>query len=179
MWREKPGARFWGYWVVRPLIVSKETHELLIMHIVRHLRALADRSSYSRKTQVVKGGQNDRTGEVWEPRKRKRSVHRRVKRWRNRSGYGYIVVNDGTSMAADIGRIVSYFGAHLVREDPGESSGLPYSEISESPGEPALWAWGDMGTLDYFDQPSEPVARRHGYRSPAVEAPPVRSRYDL
>lgn len=179
LWREKPGARFWGYWVVRPLIVSKETHEQLIMHIVRHLRALADRSSYSRKTRVVKGGMNERTGEVWEPRARKRAVHRRVKRWRNRSGYGYIVVNDGTAMASDIGRIVSYFGAHLVREDPGESSGLPYSEISESPAEPALWAWGDMGTLDYFDQPSESVPRRNRHRSPAVEPPPVRSRYDL
>ncbi len=34
LWREKPGARFWGYWVVRPLIVSKEIHESLIMHIM-------------------------------------------------------------------------------------------------------------------------------------------------
>lgn len=34
LWRGKPGARFWGYWVVRPLIVSKETHEALIMSIM-------------------------------------------------------------------------------------------------------------------------------------------------
>ena len=34
LWRGKAGARFWGYWVVRPLVVSKETHEALIMHIM-------------------------------------------------------------------------------------------------------------------------------------------------
>jgi hypothetical protein len=116
------------------------------MHIVRHLRALADRSSYSRKVATVKGGYNPRTVEVWESRQRKRPVHRRVKRWRNRAGYGYIVVNDGTSLAADIGRIVSYFGAHLVR-DPGCES----SEADCPPVEPALWAWGDVHSVDYFD----------------------------
>lgn len=36
IWREsgEGGARFWGYWVLRPLIASKETHEALIMHIM-------------------------------------------------------------------------------------------------------------------------------------------------
>lgn len=166
LWREKPGARFWGYWVVRPLVVSKETHEALIISIVHHLRKLADRSSYSRRTTLVKGGHNPRTGEFWEARPRKRPVNRRVKRWRNRNGYGYIVVNDGTALAADIARIVNYYGAHLVRE----------SEVPDvSPGETALWAWGESLPPDYFDDPpGDYVGRGDDDGSPFEEAFPVR-----
>lgn len=137
------------------------------MHIVRHLRALSDRSSYSRKTHVVKGGHNPRTGEIWEPRKRKRSVNRRVKRWRNRNGYGYMIVNDGPSLALDIGRIIMHFGAAVVID---ERSGL----LDDLPGETASGAWwrsfaagsggddlpGDWVGGDYFDGP------------PTVEADP-------
>jgi hypothetical protein len=38
LWKNQPGVRFWGYWVVRPLVVSKETHEALIMHIMSSSR---------------------------------------------------------------------------------------------------------------------------------------------
>jgi hypothetical protein len=34
LWAGLPGVRFWGYWVVRPLVVSKEAHDALIMHIM-------------------------------------------------------------------------------------------------------------------------------------------------
>ncbi len=133
------------------------------MHIVKHLRALADRSSYSRKVSVVKGGYNPRTGEVWEARPRKRAVHRRVKRWRNRNGYGYIVVNDGSAMAAGIARIVSFYGADLVH----------LSEVPDAaPGEAALWAWGQFDSVDYFDEVG-PVGGGDGDGSPPLVASPL------
>jgi hypothetical protein len=123
------GARFWGYWVVRPLIVSKETHEALIMHIVHHLRHLADASSYSRKTRTVKGHTlpfDPATGECtptyFQPRTRKRPVARRVKRFRNRNGYGFLVLNDGLSTVADIARIISA----LVNDEENRQTRLGY-----------------------------------------------------
>lgn len=114
---------------------------------------------------MVKGGHNPRTGEIWEPRARKRPVNRRVKRWRNRNGYGYIVVKDGTALAADIARIVNYFGAHLVQE----------AEFPDgSPGETALWAWGESFAPDYFDEPPGcDVGSGDDDGPPAPEALPV------
>jgi hypothetical protein len=50
-WRENGGgARFWGYWVVRPLVVSKETHEALIMYIMstQPLLAIPDSARVTR-----------------------------------------------------------------------------------------------------------------------------------
>jgi len=127
LWSGMPGVRFWGYWVVRPLVVSKETSDALIMHIVHHLRKVADASSYSRKVTLVEGGHNPRTGEVWEPRKRKRSVNRRVRRFRNRNGYGFLVLNNALDVVADISRLIShyadagvgtgYVAAHEDRDD--------------------------------------------------------------
>jgi hypothetical protein len=79
------------------------------MHIVHHLRKVADASSYSRKVTLVEGGHNPRTGEVWEPRKRKRAVNRRVRRFRNRNGYGFLVVNNSLDVVADICRLISFY----------------------------------------------------------------------
>lgn len=117
LWAGKPGARFWGYWVVRPLIISKETSNALIMHIVHHLRKVADASSYSRKVTLVEGGHNPRTGEVWEPRKRKRAVNRRVRRFRNRNGYGFLVVNNSLEVVADISRLISHYAENSMTSD--------------------------------------------------------------
>lgn len=149
LWRATDGgARFWGYWVVKPAIVSKETHEALIISIVRHLRKLADASSYSRRTTLVKGGHNPRTGEVWEARPRKRPVNRRVKRWRNRNGYGYMIVNDSTSMVADISRIILAHGAEFIVPDDASDyfdAGQPHSGHTKS--------WGAL-TSSTVDIPS-------------------------
>lgn len=43
LWRDADsgGAHFWGYWVLRPMIVSKEIHEALIMYIMSTTRTAA------------------------------------------------------------------------------------------------------------------------------------------
>jgi hypothetical protein len=91
------------------------------MYIVRHLRKLADRSSYSRvvSTKWVKSWAeveyvDPETGEVrteWavesqRPAQRKRKVHRRVKRWRRVCGFE--VVNDSLEYVPDIARIIAH-----------------------------------------------------------------------
>lgn len=127
LWREaEGGARYWGYWVVKPMVVSKDVHEALIMHIIRHLRALADRAAYSRVVtatwtrvyeeveKVPDGALFGTDGEIFGTVRiashrlgqRKRKVKRRVKRWRNRCGFE--VVNDSLEYVADIARIMAY-----------------------------------------------------------------------
>lgn len=135
------GVRFWGYWVVRPLIVSKEAHELLITHVVRHLRALADRNAYSRvvTTKWVRESRevtspewvlDVETGEVTQqmqstwvttsrPESRKRKVRRRVKRWRTL--HGFEVVNDSLGMVDSIVRVMH---AHLPSVSEAEGYDL-------------------------------------------------------
>lgn len=122
LWRETPGgANFWGYWVVKPMIVSKDIHDELIMHIARHFRKLSDRNSYSRvvtskwvKTWAEVEYVDPVTGELrteWavesqQPARRKRKVHRRVKRWRTLRGFE--VVNDGLDGVPDVARLIAH-----------------------------------------------------------------------
>lgn len=164
LWKEKPGARFWGYWVVRPVIVSKEILESLIMHIVRHLRALADRASYSRKETLIKGGHNPRTGEIWEARPRKRSVNRRVKRWRNRNGYGYMLLNNGPDVVPGIARIVAHFGGAFIVDDR--------ESFLEDDTAAGADSW-DVAMNDLVGFSADDIRRRNGDDSPPVESPPL------
>lgn len=94
------------------------------MHIVRHLRALADRAAYSRVVHTKRVYDYEEvelvdevTGEVrmvWARSsgsgrtvERKRKVKRRVKRWR--SMHGFEVVNDGLARLPDIARIMHHY----------------------------------------------------------------------
>lgn len=91
------GARFWGYWVVRPLREVVEIDETLIMHIARHVRKLERARGHARPMTVYRVDQ--RTGVV-----RRRKVRRRVKYM---SGdRGFLTVNDGAQTAAGIARII-------------------------------------------------------------------------
>lgn len=94
------------------------------MHIVKYLRHVADSTSYSRKTTLVTGGHNPRTGEIWEPRKRKRAVNRRVRRFRNRNGYGFLVVNDSLQQIADICRIIGYYAEKSLATEVERTHGV-------------------------------------------------------
>lgn len=153
------GVNFWGLWVVKPLIVSKEIRESLISSIVKHLRALSDRSSYSQATRWVKGGHNPRTGEYWEPRQRKRPVRRRVKRWRNRMGYGYELFNDPTIRLPDIARIIRAHGDFILVD---EASGFLDPPPASASGVPAAWARGDqLSVHDLDSRPGRQVAGAH------------------
>lgn len=67
---------------------------------------------YSRMVRYVPFRVDYRTGEIFESRKRKRKVLRRVKQFRNTSGY--LLVNDGTALAPVISAIISN---HLRNSD--------------------------------------------------------------
>ena len=55
-----------------------------------------------------------------------RPVHRRVKRWRNRNGYGYEVVNSSIELTADIARLISYhWPGSTVLEERGDFFDMP------------------------------------------------------
>lgn len=175
------GANFWGLWVVRPLIVSKEIRESLISVIVKHLRALADRSAHMQRTRWVKGGVNPRTGEIWEPRQRKRPVRRRVKRWRNRMGYGFELFNDPLVRLPDIARIIRHYGDAFVLDEasaffddpPGAASTVP--DFSPAlPPEAAPRARGDhLAVNDLGDFAGVLVGCDDGDRSVSVVASPL------
>lgn len=115
-WRASGGVnvRFWGYWVVEPVIESVEIHEALIMHIVRHLRKLADRTAVRRV--VVQSFCREVVGFIPEPggvavpvvkhvAKRRRPVRRRVRRFRR--PLGFWAVSGAVELTADIRRIIS------------------------------------------------------------------------
>jgi hypothetical protein len=126
------------------------------MHIVKHLRHVADAASYSRKTTLVKGGHNPRTGEVWEARPRKRAVNRRVRRFRNRNGYGFLVVNDGLSVIADISRLIGYYAADGV----GVGFPLAHEDRDDFFGPaPDHAPAGGVGLHDDFDRAGSAVAQ--------------------
>lgn len=162
------GANFWGLWVVRPLIVSKEIRESLISSIVKHLRALSDRDSYSQMTRWVKGGYNPRTGEIWEPRQRKRPVRRRVKRWRNRMGYGFELFNDPLVRLPDIARLIRLHGDAFIVDD---GSGF----LDDPPAyETAPWTGGDdLAVHDLDDLTGDLVGGGHDDGAEPVVTSPL------
>lgn len=152
------------------------------MPVIKHLRALSDRTSYSR-TVTTKWVREYReveehdlavdveTGELidtirseWvvshRPDTRKRPVHRRVKRWRNMRGFE--VVNDGLASIASIERIMRH---HLPRITELESYDV--SLLSGVPDEPD---WFEPMTRDEVAA----VLARDQQRLTAVSAPPER-----
>jgi hypothetical protein len=135
---------------------------------VKHLRALADRSSYSQSVRWVKGGYNPRTGEIWEPRQRKRPVRRRVKRWRNRMGYGFELFNDPLVRLPDIARLIRHYGdAFIVDEASGFFDDPPAFES-------AAWAGGDDFAVDDLDDfASDLVSRGDDDRAESVVSSPL------
>ena len=113
-WRdsgEKIG-RFWGVWVLDVAKANVEIADNAQFAVARHLRKLADRSGYSRTVRAVPGRTDRRTGEIFEPRDRARKVKRRVRRMTGTRGF--VSVNSGPAMVADIARII---GAWLDRGD--------------------------------------------------------------
>lgn len=94
------GARFWGYWVVRPVREVVETDESLIIIIARIFRRIEASRSHSRPTTVYRV--NQRTGVV-----KRRKVNRRVRYLKG--SRGFITVNDGVATAETVERLVRYF----------------------------------------------------------------------
>jgi hypothetical protein len=138
-----------------------------ISSIVKHLRALADREAYSQLTRWVKGGHNPRTGEVWLPRERKRPVRRRVKRWRNRMGYGFELFNDPLVRLPDIARIIRHYGdAYIIDDGSGFLDDPPAYESTP-------WTGGDdLAVHDLDDFPRSLVGGADDDRAEAVVSPP-------
>lgn len=75
--------------------------------VARHIRKVANADSYSRRVRDVPGWTDYRTGELHEPRKRRREVNRRVRRMQG--SRGFVAVNDGPLAAADIARVIGNF----------------------------------------------------------------------
>lgn len=147
-WRaaEEGGARFWGYWGIRPAEGVQETDEATAIKVARHLRKLQESQSYARKQKVWRSraassdldaelvaaedvnvhyrGSAARkvivtdAGEVRELYQR--TVTRRVRYMRGHRGF--LSVNDGVATATDIARLVAYFndleGGGLLGPDP-------------------------------------------------------------
>lgn len=120
LWREAVkqtgGVRFWGYWALKkaqgvielnpitPHYVNRRDGAVPEDSVVRrHMRKLAERQSYVRKTSVWRNEVNFVTGEI---RSRKRKVNRRV-RWMNAQA-GFISLPDGENSAYELARLLAW-----------------------------------------------------------------------
>lgn len=83
--------------------------------VYRHMRKLAERASYVRKTVVYRSSIDYQTGEV---KTRKRRVSRRTK-WMNGQA-GFITVRDGAAVAADIARLLTYYSGQSPSPSPAQ-----------------------------------------------------------
>jgi hypothetical protein len=78
----------------------------------RHMRKLAERQSYVRKTTVYRNEIDYQTGEI---KTRKRKVNRRV-RWMNGQA-GFISVPDGENSGREIARLLNWHGKQGASPD--------------------------------------------------------------
>lgn len=91
-------GRFWGYWGLRPLIVSTKVSEEDALFVARTLRRWANANSKPRRVEVWRT--NTKSGEI-----KKRHARRRIRRLTGR--LGFVSVNDGAEMGADLGRALT------------------------------------------------------------------------
>lgn len=95
-WVERGSVgRFWGYWGIKPLVVSVEISDADALFIARVLRRWSKANSQPRSRLVPRGAK--KTGEV---------KFRRVKRRRGRflNGLGFAIVGDGSAMGETLVR---------------------------------------------------------------------------
>ena len=94
-------GRFWGYWSLEPRVVVVDVDSTDGLAAGRLLRRWAHANRYYAKREVWRAeGLNRDTGEIKRWRKRKTTV---PINWM-KSSRGFLVVNDGPSMAANVGR---------------------------------------------------------------------------
>ena len=99
-WKNGCG-RFWGYWGLVPRVVVVDVTSADGLTAGRLLRRWAHANRYYAKREVWRAeGLNRDTGEIKRWRKRKTAV---PINWM-KSSRGFLVVNDGPSMAANVGR---------------------------------------------------------------------------
>ena len=99
-WKNGCG-RFWGYWGLEPRVVVVDVASADGLAAGRLLRRWAHANRYYVKREVWRAeGLNRDTGEIKRWRKRKTTVPIN----RMKSSRGFLVVNDGPSMAANVGR---------------------------------------------------------------------------
>jgi hypothetical protein len=126
--KETGGVRFWGYWALKkaegvielspvtPHYVNNDSEATPLESVVRrHMRKLAERQSYVRKTTVYRSSVNYETGEIVT---RKRRVNRRVK-WMNGQA-GFISLPDGEASAYELARLL---GWHASQSRPAHPVG--------------------------------------------------------
>lgn len=121
LWREAVkdtgGVRFWGYWALKKAVGTIDLNPIVPHYVSRrdgvssedrvirrHMKKLAERQSYVRKTTVYRNKVDYVTGEIVT---RKRRVNRRVK-WMNGQA-GFISVPDGEAAAYEVARLLAWY----------------------------------------------------------------------
>ena len=149
LWREAVkvdgGVRFWGYWQLKkaigvvdlnpivPHYVKKRVDGIVSEDVLvrRHMRKLAERNSYARKTTVYRSSVDYQTGEIVT---RKRRVNRRV-RWMNGQA-GFISLPDGENSAYELARLLRWHAGLGGAETASQGRTSPFRKMPRLVGQP-------------------------------------------